>query len=413
MRILFIHQNMPGQFKHLAQSLAADRRNQVVFVTKRPDVQLPNVAKAQYTPPRAAAEGTHHYLRSFENAVLYGQCVARVGMELKRKGFVPDVVVAHPGWGESLFVRDVFPDARILNFCEFYYHAFGADTNFDPAFPLDPDDVFRVRMRNSHLLHALESCDWGISPTEWQKAQHPPEFRDKISVIFDGIDTDAIRPDPQARFALPDGRELKSGDPVVTYVSRNLEPYRGFPYFIRALPEILRRRSDAEVVVLGGDDVSYGRPPKEGGCWREAMLKEVPLDPGRVHFLGRVPYARYLDLLRVSAAHVYLTVPFVLSWSMIEAMSAGCLIVGSSTPPVREVIEDGRNGVLVDFFSVADVADRVVDALDDPARFAAIRDGARRTAIERYDVKRCLAAQRALIDRLAAGERPSASSRAQ
>ncbi|HTI88900.1 MAG TPA: glycosyltransferase family 4 protein [Alphaproteobacteria bacterium] len=400
MRVLFLHQNMPGQFKHLAQHIAADRANQVVFVTRRPDIQLPNITKVQYPPPRPVNEGTHHYLRSFENAILHGQQVARVALELKQKGFVPDVVVAHPGWGESLFVKDVFPDAPVLSFCEFYYRAHGADTNFDPEFPLEFDDVFRLRVRNSHLLHALTSCDRGLSPTEWQKAQHPAELRDKISVVFDGIDTEAIRPDPTVRFALPNGRVLTRDDPVVTYVSRNLEPYRGFHIFIRALPEILRRRPDAQVVLLGGDEVSYGRPPKEGGSWREVMLKEVPLDLSRVHFLGKVPYPRYLDLLKVSAAHVYLTVPFVLSWSMIEAMSAGCLIIGSATPPVVEALEDGRNGLLVDYFSTSAVADRVVEALDDPARFADIRRRARETAIARYDVKDCLAGHLALINGL-------------
>ena len=262
----------------------------------------------------------------------------------------------------------------------------------------------RARARNAHLLLGLECCDDGISPTEWQKRQHPAAFWPKISVVFDGIDTDVVRPDPAAGFTLPSGRILTRGDEVVTYVARNLEPYRGFPSFMRAVPDILRRRPSAQILIVGGDDVSYGRSPLNGKTWRETMLEEVgPLDPSRVHFLGKLPYQRYLSMLQVSSAHVYLSAPFVLSWSCLEALAARCVIVGSATPPVQEVIEDGRNGLLVDFFSPTEIAERVAEALARRHAMDAIRRRARDTVLERYDLSKCLPRQIRIVRELGGG----------
>ena len=325
---------------------------------------------------------------------------------LARNGFKPDLIMAHPGWGKSLYVKEIFPTVPLLNYCEYFYRSHGADTNFDPSEQQDLQANCVTRTRNAHLLLALETCDWGVSPTFWQKHVHPPAFHARIAVRFDGIDTDAVKPDRSATFALPDGQVLSAGDEVVTYVSRGLEQYRGFPSFMRALPEILRRRPRARVLIAGRDEVFYGRPQRGGGSWRAAMEAEVAIDPNRVHFLGPIPYAAYLRLLQVSAVHVYLTVPFVLSWSMLEAMAAGCLVVASATPPVQEVIEDGRNGLLVDFFSPAMIAAQVIAAIERAPHFTAVREAARWTALSRYSLERCLPRQAALLETLAAGGSP-------
>jgi glycosyltransferase involved in cell wall biosynthesis len=401
MNILFLHQNMPGQFKHLAPALARQPGNRVMFLTRRRDIDLPGVQRVSYTPPRAAKDSTHHYLRDYEGCVLHGQQVVRACQQIARDGFTPDLVIAHPGWGESLFVKDVFPRATLLNYCEFYYSGSGADLGFDPETPIGLDEVCRARARNAHLLLSLESCDRGISPTDWQKRQHPEPLQSKISVIFDGVDSNRVRPNQNAGFTLPDGRVLTRQDEVVTYVVRNLEPYRGFPSFMRALPEILRRRPSAQILIVGQDGVSYGRPAPNGKTWRETMLAEVDLpDPARVHFLGQIPYGRFLTLLQVSSAHVYLTVPFVLSWSCIEALSAGCIVVGSKTPPVEEAIEDEQNGFLVDFFSPAEIADRVVHVLAHRRTLDLMRLRARLSVLGRYDLSQCLPRQLALINEM-------------
>lgn len=401
MNILFVHQNMPGQFKHLAPVLAADRANRVAFITKREDVDLPGVRRLSYKLPRTARDTTHHYVRLFENSVIRGQQAVRAATDLARSGFRPDVIVAHPGWGEALFLRDVFPRTPLLNFCEFYYHGRGADVGFDPEEPASLDDVLRARARNAHLLLSLEACDAGLSPTEWQRASHPAPFHDKIRVIFDGVDTDLVRPDPAATFTLPDGRALTRADEVVTYVARNLEPYRGFPGFMRALPRLLALRPNAQVLVVGGDEVSYGRRAPDGKTWREVMETEVEVDPARVHFVGKLPYSRYLQVLQISSLHIYLTRPFVLSWSCVEAMAAGCLVLGSATPPVQELIGEGENGFLVDFHQPHAIAERAAELLEAGASLDPVRARARETVLDRYALDRCLPAQLALVKEVA------------
>lgn len=402
MDILFLHQNIPGQYKHLAPALAAGGRNNVVFVTKRQAVELPGVRTVRYKEPRAASRETHHYLALAENAVRHGQAAARCCLDLRAEGFRPSIIIAHPGWGEALFVKDVWPQAPLLTYAEFYYHGTGADIGFDPADPPTLDAVCRARLRNTHLLLSLDAATAAVSPTEWQRSRHPRAYQPKIRTIFDGIDTRIVRPDPAARFTLPDGRVLTRGDEVLTYVARNLEPYRGFPQMMRALPEILAARPDAQVVMVGGDEVSYGKPPEGGGSWREAMLAQVPLGDlaGRVHFTGKLPYAAYLSLLQVSSVHLYLTYPFVLSWSCFEAMAAGCLIVASETAPVAEVITDGWNGLTVPFFDSAAIARRVVEALAGRADADRLRAEARRTVVERYDLQHCLHEQIGLVHAL-------------
>ena len=334
--------------------------------------------------------------------MLHGQAVLRSCLHLLSQGFEPDVIVAHPGWGETLFLKERFHRAKLLNYCEFFYHGQGADVGFDPEDKIALDTICEARIRNAHLLLSLENCDHGVSPTTWQRSVHPVPFHDKISVIFDGVDTATVQPNPGASFILPNGRVLTAADEVVTFVARGLEPYRGFRSFMRALPGLLRRRPDAQVLVVGGDETSYGLAAPAGRTWRETLLEQVEgLDLARVHFLGKIPYARYIALLQVSSLHIYLTVPFVLSWSCIEALAAGCIVLGSDTPPVREVIENGRNGYLVDFFAIEDIAARAADILSGRAQLDAVRERARDTVLERYALARCLPQQVDLVTSLA------------
>jgi glycosyltransferase involved in cell wall biosynthesis len=357
MRLLVLHQNFPGQFGHLARAWAQRPGWDVRALGRDTAPGLPGFdGLIRYKLARSPHSHQHPYLRSMEAATLHGQAVARVLLEMKRQGFTPDAVLAHPGWGESLYVKDVFPDARLVHYCEWYYNAEGADLGFDPEFPLTFDD--RARIRTWNALHALNlaQCDAAVTPTNWQKSRHPEIFQPKITVQHEGIDTEGLCPNPTAVITTPDGTVLKAGDPVVTYVARNLEPYRGFHVFMRALEKLQAKHKTVHALIVGGDDVSYGQRPKDAKHWREKMLREVKLDPTRTHFLGKLPRAQYVTALQVSAAHVYLTYPFVLSWSLLEAMACGANIVASVTAPVREVIRDGENGVLVPFFDAARIA---------------------------------------------------------
>jgi glycosyltransferase involved in cell wall biosynthesis len=329
--------------------------------------------------------------------------VARQAIELRLRGFVPDLICVHAAWGEGLYLRDVFPTSRILGYFEFCYHGRGADVGFDPEFPATLDDQLRVRTWNMTQQATFFAVDRGLSPTRWQAGTFPPEIRQRLSVIHDGIDTGRLAPDPQARFALADGRSLTAQDEVITFVSRGLEPYRGFHVFMRALPELMRRRPAAQVVAVGGDAPSYGRRPEGAASWREKLLAEVGdrIDPGRLHFTGKLPYERFVALLQLSRAHVYLSYPFVLSWSMLEAMAVGAPVAASATAPVTEVIAHERNGLLFDFFDRDALVAAVCRLLDDAELRHTLAAAARRTVVERYDLGRvCLPAQARLIREL-------------
>lgn len=381
MRLLVLHQNFPGQFGHLVRAWQQRRGWQVRGLGRDTAPGLPGFeALTRYRLARGVRADQHPYLRTLENATLHGQAVARVLLSMKRQGFVPDAVLAHPGWGESLYVKDVFPDARLVHFCEWYYAADGADLGFDPEFPITFDD--RARIRTWNALHALNltHCDAAVTPTQWQWSRHPEVFRPRIVVRHEGIELSDLGPDPEATLCTPSGVVLRAGDPVVTYVARNLEPYRGFHVFMRALAELQRQHPTVHALIVGGDEVSYGKKPRDAPNWREKMLREVKLDATRTHFLGKLPRTQYVKVLQVSAAHAYLTVPFVLSWSLLEAMACGAPVVASDTAPVREVLRDGVNARLRGFFDVAGIAEAMKEALIAPAAFREIRANAVKSA---------------------------------
>lgn len=409
MKILFIHPNIPGQYKHLVQRYAADPANTVVFICKpKAEVNIPGVYKAEYKPRREPQPSTHRYLIGSERAVLQGQEVWRVCKKLKlEEGFIPDIICTHPGWGDGLYLKDIYPEVPVLAYFEFFYHFTGADVNFDPELPVTLDDAARIRTKNIVNLMNLDSADWGITPTHWQKSVHPRVYQPQISVLHEGVDTSAVVPDDNVVLKVgKDNRVLKKGDPIITYVARNFEHYRGFHHFMRAAKLILDARPDVNIIAVGADDVSYGRQAPKGTTFRKLMLAETKPDMNRLHFVGQVPYEAFLKVLQISSAHIYLTVPFVLSWSMLESMSAECLVLGSDTAPVREVIEDGRNGVLVDFFSPEDIAKKALDALARPKDYAPLRKAARQTIVDRFDLQKLLPLHEKLIAQIAAKQFP-------
>lgn len=411
MKILLIHQNFPAQFKHLGPALA-ERGDQVVALTpkvKEPTkwkgiTVLPYMVKGSTTP------GIHPWLADFETKVLRGTSCYEAALALKQRNFEPDVILAHHGWGESLFLKDVWPDARLGLYCELYHRSGKSETGFDPEFPSpSPErDALRLRLKNINNRLHQEVMDAGISPTHFQAATFPDSYQSRITVSHDGVDTDLLVANPEASLALPNGKKVTKRDEVITFINRNLEPYRGYHRFMRALPELLRRRPTAEVVLLGGEETSYGAKPPEGTTWKQIFIDEVrgqipDADWARVHFLGRVPYNTFLSMIQVSTVHVYLTYPFVLSWSLIEAMSVKSAIVASDTAPVREAIVDGQTGVLVDFFDQKKLIDATCTLLDAPERRNFLGANARRFARERYDLKRvCLPRQLKWVDDLAA-----------
>lgn len=389
MNILLVHQNFPGQFRELAPELRA-RGHDVRALSMRRENHMLGIANHGYTTSRGSTPNVHPWLVNTESAVIRGQAAAAKAQQLAQSGWVPDLVLGHTGWGEMLFMREVFPHARILTFNELYYRAEGGDVGFDPEFPKDESAAIRLQVRNLHLQASLLASDEGVTPTRWQASCFPEVLRSRLQVIHDGIQTDRLIPDRSSWVSLGrDGQRLRFGDELITFVNRNLEPMRGFHQFMRAVPEILARRPHARVVIVGGNDVSYGARPPAGQTYKDIYLSEVKdrLDMSRVHFVNRVPYQVLINLFNVSAVHVYLTAPFVLSWSMLEAMSVGALVVGSDTDPVREVIEHEHNGLLVDFFRPDQLADTVVQCLQNPRQYDSLRSAARQTVLQHYDFK--------------------------
>jgi glycosyltransferase involved in cell wall biosynthesis len=394
MNILFVHQNFPGQFKHLAPALARQGHTVVAMTMRKTSAQTwQGVQIWPYAASRGSTPQVHPWLTDFETKTIRGEACFRAAIQLRDKGFTPDVIVAHPGWGESLFVKQAWPKARLGIYCEFFYQAQGADVGFDPEFPVSDSegDACRLRLKNLNNLLHFDMADAGISPTHWQASTFPEPFRSKISVVHDGIDTQAIAPNPHVSVTLNGNITLTKQDEVITFVNRNLEPYRGFHIFMRALPEILKRRPRARILIVGGDKVSYGASPANGKSWKDIFIEEIrpqisDSDWGRVHFLGNLAYMHFIRLLQLSTVHVYLTYPFVLSWSLLEAMSAGCAIVASDTQPLHEAIRHDETGRLVNFFGVQELTNDVCSLLDDPVARLCLGMNAREFAQQNFDL---------------------------
>jgi glycosyltransferase involved in cell wall biosynthesis len=407
MDVLFIHNNFPAQFQHLAPFLAKQPGVRVAAIGARTSRAIEGVRLIKYAMTAYDTSSSHPFARRFDLECHRAEQVLYALSTLASSGFNPDVIIAHPGWGETIPVRSIFPLARLIVYCEFYYGGKERDVGFDSEFPgIGADGNVALQLKNAATLLALSECDAGLSPTAWQRSTFPQAFRNKIEVLHEGIDTAAVKPVPNASFRLPSGRRLTARDEVVTFAARNLEPLRGYHIFMRALPRLMAERPNAEIVIIGGYGTSYGAPPPRGTSWQSIFLDEVAarIDIGRVHFCGHLPYRDYLHALQISSAHTYLTYPFTLSWSLLEAMSAGCLVIGSNTAPLRDVINQ-HNGILVPFFDVEKLTDCIIGALAHPDRFQHLRTAARQTIVQQYDLaKKCLPALAEFVRR---GKPPS------
>ena len=404
MKCFVVHQNYPGQFKFLSPALATDGHQ--IIATRLVNAKghdaglgstksLGGVEVHRYATSRSSTLKAHPWALDFETKVIRGQALFDKAKELRSHGFNPDLIVAHPGWGEALFLQHVWPKAKLAIFCEWFYGAQGLDVGFDPEFgPPSDNTLCRLTVKNLSCLSAMQWASGGLAPTHWQANTYPADFRKKMVVVHDGIDTQAIHPAtedlPWPDFLAKAG--VPPSVPLVTFINRNLEPYRGYHSFMRALPQMLAGDPQLHVAMVGGEDKGYGAAAPQGKTWRQVYEAEVfgkltSQQEARVHYLGKLPHDQLVRLYQTSTVHVYLTYPFVLSWSVLEAMSAGCAVVASRTGPVEEVIQDGDNGVLVDFFNPSALVEKVLTLVADPQQRKRLGQNARQTIVERYDLK--------------------------
>lgn len=391
MNIIFLHRNFPGQFKYLATELAKSTENKVVFITDDESGQIEGVEKVLYKTNVSPSKNCHPYLKNYEDAIIHAQASADAAEKLKNNGFIPDIIYSFP-WGNGMFMKDLFPNVPLISYCEWFYNSDSDDIKYS-GIKLTDDEKASIRCKNSKLLIDLYSCDAGISPTEWQKSQFPKEFQKKITVLHDGIDTDYFKPNTEAKFLIQDKNiQLTAQDEIITYATRGMEPVRGFPQFMEAIEIVLEKRPNAQVVIAGEDVTCYGQK-LEIGTYKQKMLQRCDIDLDRVHFVGKLSYDDYLSLLQISSAHVYLTYPYILSWSFLESMACGCCIIASNNQPVAEFMEYNSNGILTDFFDIEQIVEKIEYAINNKDKMQNIRENARKTIIDGYSLKLLLPKQ--------------------
>jgi glycosyltransferase involved in cell wall biosynthesis len=396
MQIVFVHPNHPAQFGHIAARLAREGHD-CVFVSRAADGVRDGVRCLRFEVKGGATEATHYCSRTFENCVWQAHAVYET---CKASNLAPDLVVGHSGFGSTVFLAELYR-APIVNYFEYYYHPHGSDMDYRPEFPPSELDFLRARARNAMILLDLETCAAGYTPTIWQRDLLPEAWRSKVEVIHDGVDTEVWRRRELSRRI---GEELVPDDVrIVTYVARGLEAMRGFDVFVRVANRIAAAMPNVLFVVVGGDAVHYGNDLRHvrAKTFREHVLATERPDLRRFRFLGRVPPARLAEILSLSDLHVYLTVPFVLSWSLLDALACECVVLASDVAPVREVIRDGENGLLRDFFDVEGLAEAAMRVLRDPTGYRQLGRAGRALVENRYSLDVTYPRLRALFDALA------------
>lgn len=386
MKILFLHRNFPGQFRYLAPQMAQDPENEVVFISNEHKGQIPGIKKYSYHLKRNVPDNCHRYLRFLEENIIHGQSAAELALQLKQRGFYPDVIYGHT-WGQTLFMKEVWPESKLLCYFEWFFNSENSYVDFG-GHEVSIDEKAKFKIDNTQLFIDLHYCDRGLCPTNYQIKQFPAEYRDKIKVLHDGIDTDfCIRKD-NAVLDLPElNLKFTAEDEILTYGTRGMDPYRGFPEFMKAVEILQKKRPNLQVIISGKDRVCYGPPLPNGKTYKQHMIDTLDLDLSRIHFTGLLPFDKYIDMLNVTSAHVYLTYPFVCSWSLLNAMACEAPIIASNTEPVLEFLEDNKNSLLFDFFNVEQQVEKIEYALDNRDKMEPLRKEARKLIVDKYALK--------------------------
>lgn len=395
MRVLFVHHRFPGQFLHWARYLLRQKGFEVRALRARSELDIEcEILRGityEYEPAFLSKDAEDHALKRTLYATANSYNCAVAAQSLKAEGWIPDLIYCHTGWAPSIFLQEIYPTAKIIKYLEWYYNSDDSDVDFLGGAP-ELQKRFAVKILNLPILADIVDGVALIAPTEWQKQQFPEMIRSKIDIVPDGIDTDYFCPSPKARLVLENGRILTSADRLITYAARGADPYRGFQSFIRALEKLQQIDPTVEAVISGDQLVHYGAGAGTNRHFQEVMA-EAKLDMARTHFVGFLPLDQHLSLLQISTVHVYLTVPFVLSWSMLEAMSVGCCVIASDTAPVREFLENEKSGILVNFFDSDAICGRLEAALGDSGMRRRLSQAARNAVKSRWSLDIAMRAQ--------------------
>ncbi len=389
MHTLFVHQNFPAQFAHIAAHLIEHHGHRCTFVSEKPPGHVNGIEKVQYAVKDGARETTHFCSRTFENQVWHSAAVLEALRA--RPDIQPDLIVGHSGFLSTVFLRELY-DVPQINYFEYFYRTKNSDVDFRTDLPMcGPDERVRTRVRNAGLLLDLENCDAGYSPTKWQRSQLPQEFHSKVEPIFDGIDTSFWKPVELTSRKIA-GWDIPADKRVVTYVSRGMESMRGFDIFMKVAKRLCEQRSDVVFLVVGEDRVAYGGDHRftGGKTFKQWVLQQDDYDLDRILFLGRIPPTELVRLFSLSDLHLYLTVPFVLSWSLFNALACGTTVLASKTAPVEELIDDGTNGLMTDFFDVDAWVNTASNVLDDPTSYAHLGKNGEKNIRDLYSMNICL-----------------------
>lgn len=389
-QILFAHDQWPGQFGGFARWLIAEGWD--VWAATGHGTPAPDgVRVLRYVPHRSSSPATHPYARPFDRAALVGQACVRQCLAARDAGLDPDLIVSHAGPGPGLFLSELFPEAAHVAYCEWWYNSPGIDTAWLAAQrgqhpPHAPEAAILERCRNQPIAQELLSAGLGLCPTGFQAAQFPAALRGMLRIEHDGVDCAFFRPGPPGQARHPMLAGLADDIPLVTYATRGMEPHRGFPQAMAAIAAVQARHPRAVAVIAGDNGVHYGGDADRKLDWKAEALGRLDLDEHRTLFTGMLARDDYLWLLRRSDAHVYATVPFVLSWSMLDAMATATPLVLSDTAPVRE-FADASCAHLADLADPGDIADKILDLLDNPAEARARGKLARARICAGYDTK--------------------------
>jgi glycosyltransferase involved in cell wall biosynthesis len=386
-KILFVHNFFPGQFGFIASELVR-LGNDVFALGGKTSGDIPGVSLVRWHHKRGTTPNILPTAIRAEADMIRAAAAFEAARGLAGQGYSPDVIIGHPGWGETLYLKELWPEARLILHAEFYYGSAGSELGFDPEFgEATLAERCRAVSKSATLALAYSQADQLVSPTPFQASRLPEIFRSRLAIIHEGVDLQQARPAPEAVVTIGT-KTFSRKRPLVTFASRVLEPLRGCHTFFRSLPKILEQIPDVEIVIAGEETgAGYGASPPDNETWKSHFWKEIEgtVDASRIHFVGWLPNETLNGLMSISAAHVYLTYPFVLSWSLLEAMACEALVIASDTPPVRDVIVDGENGILVDFLSPGQLSEAVIAAIRNPEHFAGIRRAARQTILDDYD----------------------------